>query len=166
MTITATAAETADYASASSSYRLTIAPKKLTITADDKSTYAGNQMPTLTYTVDGLVGDDTVSVELSCDANMNHAGETPIVVTASDGSGNYQINPVNGTLTVMPLPTITTLPMASAITYGDKLEDSQLSGGKATMEGTFAWDDPSIEPSVSDSNKTEYTVVFTATAAQ
>ncbi|MBQ5563514.1 MAG: hypothetical protein IIT39_09010, partial [Clostridia bacterium] len=58
-------------------------------------------------------------------------------------------------------PTITTIPTASDITYGQTLENSTLSGGKASVEGVFEWADTTIKPKVSDSKKTEYDVVFT-----
>ena len=55
-----------------------------------------------------------------------------------------------------------------AITYGQTLADSDLSGSKAFISGTkteaagtFAWADDKIIPSVSDSDKTEYSVIFT-----
>ncbi|MBO6302661.1 MAG: leucine-rich repeat protein, partial [Ruminiclostridium sp.] len=65
-------------------------------------------------------------------------------------------------------PEITTIPTAMAITYGQTLGDSALSGGEATsssliVAGGFAWSDTTISPEVSDSNKTEYTVKFTPT---
>ncbi len=88
------------YYSGNISINFTIAKAQATVTADDKEAYIGNRMPELTYKVSGLIGSDTVSVELSCDANMNRAGETPIVVTATDSNGNYEITTVNGTLTV------------------------------------------------------------------
>lgn len=77
----------------------------------------------------------------------------------------------DGTLTatctfVMPdkaVPTITTAPTASAITYGETLYKSILSNGAASVEGTFKWKDTSIKPQVKDSNTTEYEVVFTPT---
>ncbi|XME02180.1 YDG domain-containing protein [Lachnospiraceae bacterium C1.1] len=61
---------------------------------------------------------------------------------------------------------ITTVPTASAITYGQTLADSNLENGAAKLgetdvEGTFSWNDITIAPAVSDSNKTEYTVKFT-----
>ena len=48
-----------------------------------------------------------------------------------------------------------------AITYGQTLYDSLLSGGNASVEGTFTWKYVAIEPAVSDSNTTEYEVIFT-----
>ena len=65
---------------------------------------------------------------------------------------------------------IATPPTASEITYGATLGDekngSTLTGGVAKfgdteIEGTFAWENPDIEPKVSDSETTEYTVIFT-----
>ena len=60
-------------------------------------------------------------------------------------------------------PTITIPPTASAITYGEKLSDSTLSGGEASVPGTFSWKTPTTAPAVSDSDTTEYAVVFTPT---
>ena len=58
---------------------------------------------------------------------------------------------------------------ATALTYGQKLSDSTLTGGKATYKtvdgtevaGTFAWKNSNIKPTVADSGKTEYDVTFT-----
>ncbi len=63
-------------------------------------------------------------------------------------------------------PTITAVPTASDITYGQTLADSKLSGGSATygdeaVQGTFKWTTDTIIPAVADSNTTEYDVTFT-----
>ena len=54
---------------------------------------------------------------------------------------------------------------ASGITYGQTLNYSVLTGtarlGKSLVEGTFTWKNAGTEPAVSDSNQTEYDVVFT-----
>ena len=60
-------------------------------------------------------------------------------------------------------PTINTVPTASAITYGQKLSNSTLTGGAASVTGNFTWKTPSTAPQVKDSNSTEYEVVFTPT---
>ncbi len=57
--------------------------------------------------------------------------------------------------------TVTTAPTAGEITYGDTLSDSALTGGAGSVAGSFAWKDSTIDPAVSDSQKTEYDVVFT-----
>lgn len=49
-------------------------------------------------------------------------------------------------LTVLPAyPTIVTCPTASPISYGQKLGESELSGGEASVSGSFAWVDPAAE---------------------
>lgn len=58
-------------------------------------------------------------------------------------------------------PVITTNPAASAITYGQTLTDSILTGGTASVDGVFTWTDDSITPAVSDSGTTLYGVTFT-----
>lgn len=60
-------------------------------------------------------------------------------------------------------PTVTVVPTVSELTYGQKLSDSTLTGGTASVEGTFAWKDGSIKPAVSDSGVTRYTLIFTPT---
>lgn len=62
-------------------------------------------------------------------------------------------------------PTINTVPTASAITFGQKLSNSTLTGGEAkvgsaVISGTFKWKTGTIAPQVKDSNATEYEVVF------
>ncbi|MCR5419321.1 MAG: leucine-rich repeat protein [Lachnospiraceae bacterium] len=57
------------------------------------------------------------------------------------------------------------LPEASEITYGDTLDDSELTGGIVTsgrsqVPGTFSWCDPTKKPEVKDSETTEYEVIF------
>ena len=71
-------------------------------------------------------------------------------------------------ITVKATPKVTEGPLATKITYGQSLADSTLSGGKAeisgtTVEGTFTWKDSSIQPNATDSNKTQYEVLFTPT---
>lgn len=59
--------------------------------------------------------------------------------------------------------TVSTAPTAGEITYGKTLADSALTGGTASVAGTFAWKNTTIAPAVSDSETTEYDVVFTPT---
>lgn len=62
---------------------------------------------------------------------------------------------------VSDTPVITVNPEASAITYGQTLADSMLTGGEASVEGSFTWTDGSIAPAVSDSGTTLYGITFT-----
>lgn len=61
------------------------------------------------------------------------------------------------------IPTILTLPTAASITLGQSLLDSQLSNGKADVDGVFQWKDSSVKPSLKDSGKTPYVVEFIPT---
>ena len=91
------------------------------------------------------------------------------VFTPND-TNNY--NTVTRTITVKvtkATPVIAENPAATALTYGQKLSDSSLTGGKVTYKtadgtevaGTFAWKNSNIKPTAADSQKTEYDVTFT-----
>ena len=91
-------------------------------------------------------------------------------VFTPDDTDNY--NTVTRTITVKvtkATPVIAEKPTAGALTYGQKLSDSTLTGGKAAYQtadgteitGTFAWKNSSIKPTAADSQKTEYDVTFT-----
>ena len=91
-------------------------------------------------------------------------------VFTPDDTNNY--NTITRTITVKvtkATPVIAEKPTAGALTYGQKLSDSTLTGGKAAYQtadgteitGTFAWKNSSSRPTVADSGKTEYDVTFT-----
>ena len=91
------------------------------------------------------------------------------VFTPND-TNNY--NTVTRTITVKvtkATPVIAENPAATALTYGQKLSDSSLTGGKVTYKtadgtevaGTFAWKNSNIKPTAADSGRTEYDVIFT-----
>lgn len=91
-------------------------------------------------------------------------------VFTPDDTNNYST--VTRTITVKvtkATPVIAEKPTAGALTYGQKLSDSTLTGGKAACQtadgteitGAFAWKNSSIKPTAADSQKTEYDVTFT-----
>ena len=91
-------------------------------------------------------------------------------VFTPDDANNYST--VTRTITVKVTKAtlvIAEKPTAGALTYGQKLSDSTLTGGKAAYQtadgteitGTFAWKNSSIKPTAADSQKTEYDVTFT-----
>ncbi len=120
-----------------SSPEYTITPKTLTITADDKEVYVGNDQPELTYTVEGLVGSDVLitAPTLSTDANMYNAGTYAITFANEAAAGNnYSITYVNGTLTVKNnpySPTITPI-------YDVKIADD-ITGGEVSVSRKLAY---------------------------
>ena len=116
------------------------------------------------------VKDTTRNATLANDTDYSLSGElsgtdiNSYTITVT-GKGNYK-DSVNKTWKITKkLPDITELPTAAAITYGDKLSASTLTGGKAKrgeteILGTFQWKDSAIKPAVADSGVKEYEVVF------
>ena len=115
------------------------------------------------------VGDNEVTVDGSW------SWENPDIVPTVDNEGyvavftptdhvNYKPTTAVVTLSLgKATPEITEKPTAEAITYGQTLAESQLSGGAGNVAGTFAWKDGSVRPTVSDGDATPYEVVFTST---
>ena len=107
-------------------------------------------------------------VKTDCIPTVNNKGYQA-VFTPND-TNNY--NTVTRTITVKvtrATPVIAENPTATALTYGQTLSDSTLTGGKVTYKtadgtevaGTFAWKNSSSTPTAADSKKTEYDVTFT-----
>ena len=102
-TVKATIAQTDNYNSSEVTADFAIAPKPITVTAENKSKIFGEADPQLTYSVseNGLVGSDTLSnINLSRTDGEN-VGTYAINVNQSDGSNqNYNITFVPGTFTI------------------------------------------------------------------
>ena len=115
------------------------------------------------------VGDNEVTVDGSW------SWQNPDIVPTVDSEGyvavftptdNVNYKPPTAVVTLSlgkATPEITEKPTAAAITYGQTLAESQLSGGAGNVAGTFAWKDGSVRPTVSDGDATPYEVVFTST---
>lgn len=115
------------------------------------------------------VGDNEVTVDGSW------SWENPNIVPTVDNEGyvavftptdNVNYKPTTAVVTLSlgkATPEITEKPTAAAITYGQTLAESQLSGGAGNVAGTFAWKDGSVRPTASDGDATPYEVVFTST---
>lgn len=131
--IVASAAETSEYAPASLDITVTIAKRALTVKADDKTAYIGDKQPELTYTVSGLVGNDTLTpvptLKLVHDANvdpMKQAGTYVIgFETEPASSANYELSAQTGTLTVSARPSYVG-PTGNAVSV-DRTENGKIS---------------------------------------
>src|SRR5262249_56259640 len=91
----------------------------------------------------------------------HNAGTAPQSVTYTPANTNY--NTVSSTVSVTVSkanPSVTTWPTASAITYGQTLASSTLSGGVATPAGSFAFTTPSTAPNAGTAPQS---VTFTPT---
>jgi hypothetical protein len=64
-----------------------------------------------------------------------------------NGTGNFTFNISKAT------PTISVVPIASAITYGQALSNATLSGGNASVAGTFAFTSPTLVPSAGTTSR-------------
>ncbi|MBQ8559010.1 MAG: DUF4082 domain-containing protein [Tyzzerella sp.] len=79
-----------------------IKPAVITIKAENKDAHIGDDKLELTYKVLGLADGEKLSKEpvISCEADMNKAGQYVIAVSGAQASDNYTISYVNGTLSV------------------------------------------------------------------
>ena len=127
-------------------------------TGDATPTYESSNKSVATVDETGLV-------------TIKGIGETTITAYVANDTDNYtyEYRKASYKLIVNPVSTvINTAPTATDITYGQKLSESTLSGGVATVDGsedtvagTFAWKEPDLVPNASDGE--EYDVVFTPT---
>jgi secreted trypsin-like serine protease len=72
---------------------------------------------------------------------------TADVTFTPDDTDNYET--VSGTVDILvnkAIPGVTTWPVASAIIYGENVGSSALTGGEASVDGTFAFDSPAVTP--------------------
>lgn len=124
----------------------------------------------------GYKSDNVASKMINITKNNSGTYVDNIVIMdaseTKDVTGNYKITVNPGNIEVTKRPTkridIADNPKAESITYGEKLENSNISGNcceiddeSEVVEGEFSWTTPTVMPNVSDSKKTEYKVTFT-----
>jgi hypothetical protein len=153
-----------------------------TYTYSALSVTAGSAVVTLTVgtaasvnsvTVTGGTSPFTYSISPALPAGLSFNTSTGAITqtpTAASAATNYTVtvtdsNSVSNTASFMlavnkATPTITTLPTASAITYGQTLASSTLSGGVASVAGTFTWTTSSTAP---NAGTPSYSITFTPT---
>ena len=112
--------------------------------------FAANTAYTVKIKLTASGGDNFAETVTAGDYTVTRNSDTKLLLTKT-----FDATAIKDT------PTINTVPTASAITYGQKLSNSTLSGGAASVTGNFTWKTPSTAPQVKDSNSTEYEVVFT-----
>lgn len=139
-------------------------------------TINGFELPAAAVATDEIAVNATASSTLpvaytSSDESIAYVQDGQLVIL-SDGTvtitasqeGNDKYNaatPVAQTIVISKAPvSITTVPTAAAITYGQSLSASELTNGEATVEGSFAWAAPETTP---ESGSSTYTVNFTPT---
>ncbi|MCD7863384.1 MAG: hypothetical protein LUG61_07715 [Lachnospiraceae bacterium] len=178
------------YAELQGTVSVTVNKATPNVTAPTVDSLTYNPSVTLSDVVMSLTGASATwtvggaSTTVEGDWNWVNSAVTPtvsvseyeVVFTPSDNT-NYESVTTTVNITVeKATPSIASAPTASAITYGQTLSASTLSGGSAqhsadttvkgynqAVQGTFSWSDSSVEPAVSDSGSTSYTVVFKPT---
>ena len=141
--------------------KATIASENITLPTLTNSTFNGSAktheasavgVNGFTYTYTGRAG---TSYGPSSTAPI-YAGSYTVTATANDP--NYTgTKSLDFTIT-KATPSITTNPTAAAITYGQSFASSALTGGVASVPGTFSFATPSTTPGV---GTTSHTVIFT-----
>ena len=151
---------------------LTVTPAALVITPNAQSKTYGTTLTLLgtAFTSTGLANGQTIgSVTLASAGTVATASVSgsPYPITASNATGgtftpsNYSISYVPGVLTVtQATPTVSAWPTAAAITYGSTLANSTLSGGTASVGGSFAFTTPTLAPAAGTAAQS---VTFTPT---
>ena len=119
----------------------TVAPKAVTVRADDKSKKPGEPDPELTVTVEGTVGSDIVEYTTLSRAEGEEPGTYAITAAGETSQGNYSVSFVNGTFTILAKETaqIKTLPEgASGLTADGSMQDLLQTAG-ASDGGTVKY---------------------------
>ena len=130
--------------------------EKITLTAE--ATHTAN----VSYTYEWYKGDTKLgnSAATLTITDVNDSGSYTVKVTASDTDGLTAEETSDAvSVSIGKANPVTTWPTASPITYGDRLSESDLTGGDA-VPGTFAWENVSVNPT---SGSHSYTVTFTPT---
>ena len=141
-----------------------------------RSTSTGPQAYTIRSSADGFVADlatgtllndtfwalkshSSLSVSFGAPQTFRIYGYAG-VGNPSQNSTNWRVDDIRLLMTVeeKATPSITTAPTASAINEGQTLADSTLSGGLASVPGTFAFTTPTTAPAVGTSTQS---VTFT-----
>ena len=125
----------------------TINPKPITVKADAVSKIYGETDPTLTYTVNGLVGEDQMSGELKRVEGEN-IGTYAIEQNTLTAGNNYTITYTGAELTINPKPvTADDVKLNGSLVYTGSEQTQpitvtegityEVSGNKATEAGTY-----------------------------
>jgi glycosidase len=121
----------------------------LSATGDSPINYAATDLPAGLTLSDGVISGTPLAAGTFSNASLTASN------TVGTASQSLTFTIAKGT------PVITVAPSASAITVGQVLSDSTLSGGAASVPGTFAWSSQNVSPTSSG----DYEVTFTPSAA-
>jgi hypothetical protein len=111
--------------------------------SNDGTTYGS----TATFTQTGSTASGSLRVRLAETANVSGSYNSQDIALASTGATTRNITTAStGNSVSKATPTISVAPTASAITYGQTLASSELSGGTGSVAGAFAFTTLSTAP--------------------
>jgi hypothetical protein len=131
------------------------------ISCNPESRFSLQNGGALPQTITIPAGTTSTQVKLMPVDDNNYTGNTlvTITVTAANHTGATASATVLEDEILKTTPTISVAPTASAITVGQNLNASTLTGGTANVPGTFGWTTPSAVPTATGT----YSVTFTPT---
>ncbi len=116
---------------------------------------------TATFTQTSGSASGSLRIRLAATAPVSGSYDSKNIVLSSTGATSVNITTsASGNVVSKATPTINTPPTASAITSGQTLASSSLTGGSASVPGTFSFTTPSAVPSAGTASQD---VTFTPT---
>jgi hypothetical protein len=146
--VTYTPTDTADYNTASSTVSVTVNKASPSVTAWPLASAITYGQTLAASTLSGGSATPAGTFAFTTPSTAPNAG-TPLQSVTYTPTDTADYNTASSTVSVAVNkadPSVTTWPVASAITYGQTLAASTLSGGAATPGGTFACTTPSTAP--------------------
>ena len=167
--ITATYSGSSGYAGSSASSMSQVVNKAsstVAVTGTTSFTYSGAAQGPNSVSTSGSTGAVTYSYAGASGTSYGASSTRPINVgsytvtatLAADTNYNSATSSATDFVIGQATPSISTAPTATALTYGQTLASSTLSGGAASVAGGFAWTTSSTAPPV---GTTDYGVTFT-----
>ena len=147
--VTFTPADTADYNTVTGSVGLTVNKATPTVSAWPTASAISYGQTLASSTLSGGTESAPGAFTWTTPTTAPATGTTSesVTFTATD-AGDYNTVPGVVSVTVnKATPTVSAWPAASAISYGQTLASSTLTGGTASVSGAFAWTTPTIVPS-------------------
>jgi RHS repeat-associated protein len=141
---------------------VTVSPSSVAVNAGGTqqftATVTGSTNTAVTWSVSPATGAGTISTSGLYTAPATVTTPQTVTITATS-QANTAVS-ATGKVTLKATPTVSVWPTASGITYGQTLASSTLTGGTASVAGTFAWTAPTTAPNAGAASQS---VTFTPT---
>ncbi len=147
----------------SQSVSVTVSPASASVTAGGTqqftATVTGSTNTAVSWTISPATGAGTISTSGKYTAPASVTTPQTVTITATS-QANTTVK-TTATVSLVATPAVSAWPTASSITYGQTLASSTLTGGTASVPGSFAWTSPSTVPNAGTSAQS---VTFTPTS--